>query len=150
ALALDPRGRIGGRPHHRLRERRDPVPVERRLRDAPLPLPEISLAGGKTVAQDVAQRLVPSRLLAVILVVFRVDVIDARGDRDQRAAQRAEAEPDALAVVAKRVAEDADGIAPHRRQAAEHGMAAGAGSCALVAEVEDVREREHAPSLTLA
>ena len=111
--------------HHRGRESRDALAVERWLRDAPLPFPGFTLAGEQTVAEHVAEIAVSARLLAVVLVVLDQDVVGAFGRADEVADHRTEAEAHHLAVVAEGVHEEGDGIAPRPREVSEQELAAG-------------------------
>src|SRR5207248_7895613 len=105
-------GALLGRAYHRGSEPRDPLPVEGRLGDAPLPLPEVALGREQAVAEDVPERRVPARLLAVVLVVLGEDVVDARRRADQVRDHRPESETDYVAVLAERLREEPDRVAP--------------------------------------
>jgi len=117
--------------------------VEGGLRDAPLPLPELSLRGEQSVAEHVAQGRIAARLLAVVLVVLGEDVVHARRRADQVRDHRAEAEADHLPVIAEGLQEELDRIAPRLGQAPQQRMTARPGRRLSCSEIEDVRERHH-------
>ena len=79
-----------GRAGHQRAEIGDALAMEGRLRQPPLPEPEIAVAGQQPVAGDGAQQVVLEGVLAVVAGVVLQDVLDAVRVADQIDGQRAE------------------------------------------------------------
>src|SRR5262249_21529124 len=111
---------------HRRAEGSDPVTVERSLGHPTVPPPEIAVTGDQPAAEHPA---VPLRARTPVELVDARDEdwLDQVGVAKQKRPTGTEAEWDEIAVVMRAAVQEADLLAPQRRQMAEQEMAGRAG-----------------------
>ena len=119
-FAVAPRGRETRREiDHGAAVGRDAIAMKRRLGEPTLPAPEVPLAGEQPVTEDGAQGRLDEAVLQPELVPGDQDVLDQIRMADERHLQRAERNPDDVAVAIAHRPEESERIVQVRAQIAD-------------------------------
>jgi hypothetical protein len=119
--------------------------MEGRIRDPPLPLPEVAFARNQTGAEKCAKLGIPTRLLAVVLRVVYENVANVIGMTQQMCGARSngEAQTDDIAARLRDLEQSLNRARPEESSSAEYGVAWKEGG-ELETPLEDLRSASSA------